>query len=200
MSYAITSLHILFPLLNLALLIYGIKTQRNKWVIAALWLSFIAITLHYQTARGEILGSYFDYKESFLYSASLLVMLIGMIYLLWGFVRESHLRWARPVSSLVIAATTTGVVLLMVNLWVNARFIENRLPGSPVLQIGSFQKLDYCQYQYLFYVIDNDGKLNYLCPNYYGLFPSVGTLQTTPDYVLRLMPADVQQRLQAAKS
>ncbi|MGQ3892255.1 type I secretion system protein LssZ [Legionella sp. CNM-4043-24] len=200
MDHITTSLHIIFPIINLFLLIIGIKKQGNKWVIAALWLSLGAILIHYQTAGGEILGSYFDYKESFLYSASLLIILVAVVYLLRGFTREHPSRGLRTLISLMLAIMTTGVVLLLANLWINARFIENRMPGSPVLQVGTFQKLDYCHYQYLFYTVNKAGQAAYLCPNYYGLLPSVGTLESVPDYVLRLLPADVQKQVQIKKN
>lgn len=199
MSYAITFMHILFPLINLSILLTGIITRRSRWLVAALWLSLVAVIWQYQSAQGEILGSYFDYKESFLYSVSLLVLLTGIVYLLWGYAREMDSNWIRPLFGLVVAASATAVMLLLTNLWINARFIENRMPDSPVLQIGSFQKPDYCHFQYLFYTVSKEGELSYLCPNYYGLLPSVGTVQTMPDYVLKLLPKALQNKLQPKK-
>lgn len=192
MNLALTTLHTLFPFVTLAFLLVGIIKRNNRWIVASLWLSLAALVLHYQTARGEILGSYFDYFQSFLYSINLLVLLVAMAYLLRNLCRETTSRTLRALAGFVIAAFTTGIVLLLINLWMNARFIEQRMPNSPVLQVGSFQPLTYCRYRYVFYTINQDGQLTYLCPNYYGLLPSTGHLPGAPDYLLRQLPAKLR--------
>jgi hypothetical protein len=57
-----TILHIILPPLAAILLVIGLKKKEINFIIIALWLSLIALMIHYQTAGGEILGSYFNYK------------------------------------------------------------------------------------------------------------------------------------------
>ena len=54
-------IHYLLPLAALISLIWGLSKKAIYYIIAALWLSLIALILHYQHSGGAILGSYFDY-------------------------------------------------------------------------------------------------------------------------------------------
>ena len=176
-------LHDFLPLLGAILLIIGIRTNRINYLIAALWLSLIALLLHYQTAGGEILGSYFGYKNAAIYTVNLVVLLTTLLDL---FSRLPRLRskLTRYSTGFISSCLVVGSLLLLINLWVNARFIENRRLGTPIMQVATFTPLPYCNYRYVFYKVGVEGKISYMCPNYYGIIPSIGQLDVSPNFVL----------------
>ena len=176
-------LHDVLPLLGVILLFIGIKLNRINYIVSALWLSLIGFMLHYQTAGGEILGSYFGYKNAAIYSINLLVLITSLLFLFFKLplLQGRRLRYATGFTS---ACLVVGSFLLLTNLWINARFIENRRPGTPILQIATFTTLDYCSYHYVFYKVRNDGKISYMCPNYYGIIPSIGQVDISPSLIL----------------
>jgi multisubunit Na+/H+ antiporter MnhE subunit len=183
MNLLLNTLNNLIPLLGVIFLFTGINAQRINFIIAAFWLSLIGLILHYQTAGGELLGSYFGYQNATLYSINLLVLVASILYLLFRlplFKKRSY----RYLLGLIAACLIIGVAILLTNLWVNAHFIEHKKPGTPVLQVATASPIVYCNYRYVFYRIDNDGKVSYMCPNYYGILPSVGHLDVTPEFVL----------------
>ena len=177
-------LHDLLPLIGVILLVIGIKMKRFNYIIAALWLSLIALMLHYQTAGGEILGSYFGYKNATIYTLNLAVLIITILYLLFKLPILQG-RLARYVTGFLSTGLIIGGLLILTNLWINALFIENRLPGTPVFQVASFAPLNYCSYHYVFYKVGTDKKISYMCPDHYGIIPSVGHLDVLPDVVLK---------------
>lgn len=174
-------IHCVFPVLALILLIIGIKRKGIYYVISALWLSLIALIIHFQSSGGQIFGSYFNYTNAAIYSVNLIILFVALIRII------SHLSIDndsfRYVSSLAKAFIVIGSLLVITNLWINAFFIDNRMPGTPVMQVASLNKLDYCAYRYIFYKVNTDGTVMYLCPNYYGLIPSVGKLTIGPDFI-----------------
>ncbi len=196
MNYVRDSIHIILPLISIFLLILGIRYKYKNYVILALWVTVISIALHYHLAGGEILGYYFDYIQAFIYSINLLTLLACILYLIFYFGSET--RAFRYISSLLGAISIIGIGLLLINLWINASFIENRMPGTPILQVAAFKKLDYCSYRYVFYKISQDGTLKFMCPNYYGLIPAVGVLTSAPDFILRQLPPNLQKKFQSA--
>ena len=177
------TLHNLPPFISALLLIIGIKKDRINYIIAALWLSLIALILHYQAAGGEILGSYFGYQNAAIYSVNLIVLLMTLQYL---FIKIPILQGnlSRYVTGIVSTFLIIGTLLLLSNLWINAYFIENRLAGTPVLQVARFTPLDYCAYRYVFYKVGTDEKISYMCPDHYGMIPSIGHLDVLPDVIL----------------
>ena len=196
MTYAMDIILTVFPIISFFLLVAGKITRYKNLVIAALWLSLIAIIFHYQTSGGEILGSYFNYNHALIYSLNILVLLVCLIDVLTGFARGSQRNAVRYIIGFIIAGSIVSVLLLLANLWINARFIEDKQQGTPVLQVATFKKLDYCSYNYVFYKVGSDGKVSYLCPNYYGLLPATGTLDAAPDYLLRQLPPPLKTRFQ----
>lgn len=176
-------LHHLLPLLSVILLVIGIKIERVNYIIAALWLSLIALVLHYQTAGGEILGSYFGYQNASIYTLNLLVVITTLVYLFIKIpIFQGNLF--RYVTGIFSSCLIVGSVFLLINLWINACFIENRRPGTPVLQIARLTPLNYCTHRYLFYKVSVDGQISYMCPNHYGIIPSIGHLDSLPDVIL----------------
>jgi len=188
MTFFVNLIHILFPLIGILLLIIGLYAGRKQLITLALWLSLIALLVHYRTSGGEILGVYFDYTHTFIYSINLVVLVICALYLLLSYASESENNPLRYGASLLAAIVTVGAIILLINLWINARFIENRLTGTPLLQVAPLGKLDYCNYSYIFYKVDVNGHLEYLCPNYYGLIPSIGRLENVPPAIANQLP------------
>lgn len=185
------ALHYALPLIGTILLVMGIKTHRINYVIASLWLSLISIVLHYQMAGGEILGSYFGYQNAAIYTLNLLVLIITLLYLFFK-VTMFQGKLSRYISGVVSISLIVGSLLLLINLWINARFIENRRLGTPVLQVATFSPLKYCTYHYVFYKIGMDGKINYMCPNHYGIIPSVGHVDVLPDVILNQLAQHIK--------
>jgi len=186
-------LHDWLPLLAIVLLIIGIKKERVNYFISALWLSVIALLLHYQTAGGEILGTYFNYTNAAIYTLNLLVLITTLLALFYKLplFEGKLIGYVKAVISGVLILSS---LVLGVNLWMNAYFIEHRNPGTPLMQVATFTKLPYCRYSYVFYKVDTAGKIGYLCPNYYGLIPSIGTLDVSPQFLLNQLGQDLKAK------
>ncbi len=196
MNSLLSALHNLLPLLGIIFLVIGIRADRINYIIAALWLSLIALLLHYQTAGGEILGSYFGYANAAVYTANLLVLIISLFCLFYKLpIFQS--KKSRYAIGFISASVVIGSLLLLTNIWINAFFIENRRPGTPIMQVATFKLLNYCTYRYAFYKIGMDGKVSYMCPDYYGVFPSIGHLDVLPNFVVNHLaqPVSTQNKM-----
>lgn len=193
-----TILHCALPPLAAILLIIGMKKGEINFIITALWLSLIALILHYQTAGGEILGSYFNYKNAAIYSLNIIVLITTLFCL---FLQHDQLQGSRIryFTGFISAFFVAGSILLLINLWINAYFIENRSPNTPIIQVATFTALPYCNHRYLFYKISQDGSIKYLCPNYYGMIPSLGTIEISPDFLLNHLAQQVKTKNNALK-
>lgn len=172
-----------FPLIALIFLIIGIKRNLINYIISSLWLSLIAVLIHFQFAGNQIFGTYFDYINAAVYSFTLLVLLIALIRVIAHLGLNGSIF--RYTGSFINALLVVGALLVITNLWINAIFIEEKKSGTPVMQIALFDKPAYCHNKYIFYKIAPDDSVMYLCPNYYGLIASVGRLTTSPDFVTR---------------
>lgn len=170
------------PFFALLLLIIGLKQNRLTFMSSALWLSLIALMLHYQNAGGEILGRYFGYRQAGIYSLNLVVLISALLALCFKLPMLQAKR-TRYVTGFISALLVVSTLCLLGNLWINARFIETSRPGTPIMQVVPFTHRPYCSYRYIFYKIGLNGKVSYLCPNHYGLIPSVGELDTPPDFI-----------------
>jgi hypothetical protein len=186
------SIHILFPLLGALILLFGIKSQRKNYIVVALWLSLISLVLHYRDSGGEILGSYFNYNHAAIYSLNLIVLISSIIYLLLTSIWELRGKILRYSAGFLSAGLITGSALLLTNLWINAYFVENRLAGTPILQVATFNKQPYCGYKYVFYKVGTDKNVWFMCPNHYGLLPSLGQLHSAPNFVVKQLPTQLQ--------
>ena len=175
--------HILLPCLGFILLVSGMKMARVNYVMGGLWLSLIALLLHYQSAGGEILGTYFGYKNAAIYSFNLAILIIALLYLFFKLPLLQR-KPSRYFTGFISACMVVGGVLLLINLWANAYFIENRRIGTPIMQVATFTHLDYCAYRYVFYKVGLNGSISYMCPNHYGIIPSIGHLDVSPDFLL----------------
>ncbi len=183
----------LFPLIALVLFIIGIKRHAIYYIISSLWLSLIALLIHFQFSGNEIFGTYFNYLNAGIYSFNLLILLLALIQVI------SHLSINAPAFkyayTFVNALLVVGAFILISNLWINAFFIENKMEGTPVMQVALFDKPGYCDSKYVFYKIDRDSSVAYLCPNYYGLLPSVGHLATSPDFITTQMSLPIKKQM-----
>lgn len=193
MNFVAQTIYCLFPLLALILLIWGIKRNAIYYVTSALWLSLIALVLHYQYSGGEILGSYFNYTHAAIYSANLLILFISLSHIITHL--SSDYSIFRYVHVLAQSLMVIGCFLVILNLWVNAFFIENRMQGTPVMQVALIHKPDYCSSNYIFYKVNNNGSVSYLCPNYYGLIPYVGHLAENPDFIVNQLSLPNKKQL-----
>lgn len=171
----------LFPIVALVFLTIGIKKNAIYFVISSLWISVIALIIHFQSSGGQILGSYFDYTNSAIYTLNLLILFISLIRVISHLSLDSFIF--KYTSSFFKAFLTIGTLIVISNLWINAYFIENRKVGTPIMQVALFKKPDYCNYRYVFYKVAEDGAVAYLCPDHYGLIPSMGQLIVSPDFI-----------------
>lgn len=187
-------IHLLFPLLGALILLFGLKLKRKNYFILSLWLSLIALILHYRASGGEILGSYFNYSHAAVYSFNLIVLITSVICLLQNSIQEFSNKSLGYAVGLFSAVLVTGTTLLLINLWINASFVEQRLAGTPILQIATFNKQPYCSYKYVFYKVGSDNVVRFMCPNHYGLLPSIGRLQTTPNFIINQLPGQLQKK------
>lgn len=192
MTNLLEATYTLFPVLGVITLLYGITSQSKNYVIATLWFSLIGFFLSYQSSGGEILGTYFNYFHAAIYTLNLIILLSAIIYLLTTSIDEIPSKFLRLSGGLLSAGLVTGSGLLLTNLWMNAFFIEDRQAGTPVLQVATFNKQAYCNYKYVFYKISAENKLMYMCPNHYGLVPSIGQLQHAPTFLVRQLPSQLQ--------
>ena len=63
------------------------------------------------------------------------------------------------------------------------------------MQVALFKKADYCNYKYIFYKVAKDGAVTYLCPNYYGLIPSIGRLDISPDFIATQLSIPIKKQM-----
>lgn len=188
-----TVIHCLFPLIAIALLIIGIKKKAIYYVISSLWLSLISLIIHFQASGGQILGSYFNYFNASIYTLNLLILFASLMCVISHLSHDSNLF--RYLSSLAKALILIGTLLVITNIWINAYFIENRMTGTPIMQVALFKKPEYCGYRYIFYRVDTDGSVDYLCPNHYGFIPSLGHLTLSPDFIANQLPTSTKKEM-----
>lgn len=188
MSTITNVMHYVFPLLALLLLILGLVKKRSIYILTSLWLAFIALLLAYRHAGGEILGAYFDYKRASLYTLTLFILLVDLFYIGVLYLKSMN-QLLRTVGGFLFACLAAGSTLLITNVWINARFIENRLPNTAVMQVVTFTPPVYCLNRHIFYTINSQGKVNYLCPNHYGFIAKTGELEVVPEFIVRQMAA-----------
>lgn len=183
----------LFPIAAFLLIAIGIKKQTFHFVASSLWLSLIALMIHFQSSGGQILGDYFNYLNALTYTLNLLLLVAAFLLII------SHLCVEHPVFKYMSGFTKSLVLisalLVLINLWINAFFIENRKSGSPIMQIALMNKLQYCSYRYIFYKIARDGTMYYLCPEHYGLLPSVGPVSLNLDALTSQFSVNMEEKI-----
>ncbi|KTC65882.1 Legionella secretion system protein Z [Legionella adelaidensis] len=107
-----------------------------------------------------------------------------MLYLVLQF-PKLHGQYIRYITGLAAAVLIVGSSILLINLWVNANFIETRMKGTAIIQVVSSTPPSYCHSRFIFYKVNADKRVSYLCPNYYGLIPSVGSLEVAPEFIAK---------------
>lgn len=193
------TIHLALPILSCIILLVGLKSRRKNFIAVSLWLSLFALILHYHASGGEILGSYFNYMHVSIYSLNLIILITSFLCLLFTSIDEMRSRFVRYSAGFIAALLITGGTLLIANLWINASFIEDRLAGTPILQVATFNKQPYCDYKYVFYKVDTNNQVKFMCPNHYGFLPSTGKLDTAPAFVVKQLPAILQAKFQQQK-
>lgn len=174
---------ITFSLPSFIFLMIGISKSSKKAIIVALWLSLLAMILHYYLAGLEILGNYFNYCHAALYTLNMLVMIGSIIYLLFSSsIRSQKYIWLGLAAPLIIIITEG--LLLIANLWVNAYFLEHKKMGTQLIALSNKDKTSYCTSNYIFYKIMPDNTMKYMCPNHYLLIPSIGNVEQVPSDLL----------------
>ena len=181
-----------FPLIALILLVIGMKRPSIHYVVSSLWLCLIALLLHFQLSGNEIFGNYFTIDHAAIYTFTLLVLITSLVYILFHLSINSSV--ARYSSSLISALMVVSALLFITNIWINAFFIENKKTDTPIMQVAVIEKPDYCSYKYVFYKVNPDDSVSYLCPNYYGLIASVGRLSTNPAFISTYLPLSAQHK------
>ncbi|GGI75984.1 type I secretion system protein LssZ [Legionella impletisoli] len=183
MNIILNTISYLLPLLALILLLVGMFKKRKRFVLASLLVSLIGILLQYETAGGEIFGLYFNYKNALIYTLSFLILMIALIYI--GIAsKEMRGRFRYPTLFLFMVLFFASSIIL-VNVWINAWFIEHTLKDTTVIQVATFKKNEFCAHDYLFYKVSPDGKMQYLCPNHYVLIAKTGRLDLHPELFIQ---------------
>jgi hypothetical protein len=180
-------------ILGAIVLLMGFRKNNLYYVLLSLWIALLAFFIDYKNAGGEILGSYFDYHHAFMYSINIIVILAALGFTLITLAKQGR-NLLRILSGFLGAALVTGGLILLINLWINANFVENRLPGTAIIQVISNSPPEYCHYQYVFYSLNTNNKVSYLCPNFYGLVPSTNTLETPPEFIAKHLAKKITKK------
>lgn len=183
----------LFPLMALLLLIIGIQRKAIYYIISSLWLSVIALIIHFQSSGSQIFGGYFDYLQASIYSVNLIVLFVALVCIFSHLAINSN--FYLYLSSLFKAVICISILFLIINLWTNAYFIENRMPGTPIMQVALLEKSEYCSNKYVFYKVDKDGAVSYLCPNHFGIIPSIGKLAVSPEFIITQLSMPIKKEM-----
>lgn len=176
-------LYAALTLVALATILYSFRKKSESAAAIAIWTDLLAILLLYRLARGEILGLFFNYTNGLLYTINLIILILSISYIIAHsrFFKANKMR--RYTTATISSLLIVGGILLLINVWTNAYFIETRKAGIPVLQVATLGHNPHCQYAYVFYKITPDGNASYMCPNYYGLIPRIGRLDTVPSFI-----------------
>lgn len=185
--------HFILPLIAAVMLIYGIKKDNSLYTSAALWISLLTLAVHYEVSGGEILGSYFDYVNASIYSFNLFVFLFASIYILSSFDIENIIL--RTLNAILKTAIVAGFVILFCNLWINAYFVEQKMDGTPVLEVALPKGNHLCQHRHIFYIVNQNGGLEFLCPNEFVFLPGLGKISIIPEHVLNQLPGTILDNL-----
>lgn len=191
---ALEYLDVLFSLVTLCCLIMGWARSKIALLMTSLWLSFAQLLLLYYYSGQEILGSYFSYERSGLYTLDLLVFFTALCLFQRRAKTKLNRRGIWRISQLGLAGLACAITVLLINLGINAWFLHNRAPQSPVLQVANMQPLRYCEYGYVYYKLDKRQRVQYLCPNRFGLIASTGTLPELPDFFKGYLPLTYAQK------
>lgn len=186
MNIVLIVINYLLPLFALTLLFIGLWKQLKRFVFTALLISLLAIVLQYEIAGGELLGTYFNYHNAVIYTLSFIILLTALSYL---FIKNKRLqgKYIRYPAGILLVILIGASFIILINIWINASFIANKLPGTSIIQVATFHELNHCKNNYIFYKVDSTGKLLYLCPNHYGLIAKTGIVSARPELIIRQM-------------
>lgn len=189
-SYAILSL------IGVVATLFGLRHHKKEAMHIGLWFTIFAMVLLYNLADGEILGTFFNYENSILYSINLLVLVVILSYLFLTSNWIQKRQWFHYLAYFGILLIVAAGSVLLINVWMNARFIETKNNALPIIQVANYGNNPHCEYQYVFYKMNNQGTIEYLCPNHYFLIPKVGVVSSIPDYIKQQFNLLVQKRFE----
>ncbi|WP_133130460.1 type I secretion system protein LssZ [Legionella yabuuchiae] len=183
MNIILNTIGYLIPLLALILFLVGMVKKRKRFVLASLIVSLIGILLQYETAGGEIFGNYFGYKNALIYSLSFIILIIALFYI--GIASKEMQGKFRYPTLVLFTILFFASAIILINVWINAYFIENTLKDTTVIQVATFDKNEFCAHDFLFYKVAPDGKMHYLCPNHYVLIAKTDILKLPPELFIK---------------
>jgi uncharacterized membrane protein len=198
MYHILEMINFTIPFIAAIFLFWGFYKKINLMIILSLWLSLFALVSHYQLSGSEILGGYFNYLRAIIYSINLIVLAVAAYHILANFKSSSLLL--NSVYSGLKVILFFGFIVLFANLWVNAYFIEQRMENTPVIQVATLKSNQLCKYKYIFYIVNKEGELHYLCPNRFFLLPSIGKVKTKPEFLIQQLPVSVIKSMKSEKS
>ena len=169
----------ILPFFAFVLIVFGIMKSKMRFVLVALIVAIFAIVIQYEHAGGELFGRYFDYTHAAIYTVNFIVVISALLYILSGekVLKAKSLRYPAAV---VIAILVVASCIIVMNVWINAFFIKDRLLNTDVIEVGYFEKPLYCNNSVVYYKLNTKYQIEYLCPNYYLLIAKRGYLETTP--------------------
>jgi hypothetical protein len=186
MSVITSSIHYFLPFFSFILLVFGLMRNRLRFVLAALIVAIVSIIIQYQLAGDELFGTYFDYSHAALYSLNFIVVIVSLLFIAK---REKgfHKPYARYPVALFFSLIIIASLLITTNVWINAYFIQDKLPKTTIVTVGRFVKTEYCSNSYTLYKINRNKQVQYLCPNNYGLIAGIGQLDIIPEELMKQM-------------
>lgn len=177
------TLHVAAPCTALGLLTVGVKTKRYSMMLAALWLCFLALFFHHKIAGYHLWGEYFDYRNTASYTLSIAVLLVSSLYLHRRTFNGPD-RLLRYMSDGITAILWLIGIILVINLWINAYFVETALQGTSIIRVTNDRALSPCAKKSVYYKVGLDGNISYLCPSQRGLIPTIVHLDKVPDHIV----------------
>lgn len=186
-----------FPLLSLASLLIAFVKKQMNYALISLWISVIAVAVNYQLAGGEIFSPYFGVSQAIPYSANIVVFMISTVFMLYcikDFLLKKRQRFFIDGLAVFLIA---GVIIILINLWTNAWFIESRFPKTPLMEVATFNKPFQCEHAFVILKINKKAKIKYLCPNDKGIFAAIKTYdKPIPEFISDKIPSSILKELQ----
>lgn len=197
MNHLMTIIVYTFPLLSLASLLLAFVKKQMNYALISLWISVIAVAVNYQLAGGEIFSPYFGVSQAIPYSANIVVFMISTVFMLYC-IKDFLLKKRQRVFIDGLAVfLIAGVIIILINLWTNAWFIESRFPKTPLMEVATYNKPFQCEHAFVILKINKKAKINYLCPNDKGIFAAIKTYdKPIPEFISNKIPSSILKELQ----
>lgn len=173
----------LLPILALTLFIVGLLKKEGSFITFSIWVAVVSIFIEVRGSELKLFGNFFDYQQAFLFSLNVLTIIAALSTICFYKLKAKSLMIVIPVSLSIAFITTVGIVA-SINVWTNAFFFKSKHPKSAIMEVVNFNPPEYCESTYIFYRINKEKKVDYLCPYYYHSFlPKIGTLEEPPVFI-----------------